>query len=363
MRNATLLLVALVAACSGRQTETPGPAPTPRPETVAEATGADNLPEVILPDSQLTDADRAAIRIERLEISVDPSVIREGETAALSLGAFDEAGERVQGASGQLFVVGQAAEITGSGDGVVGLGPGEARITVLIEIPASAAGPARTLREEALLEVLPARVTSLDITLPSTYLYAGARYLASSEARSEFGIRPDADVRWSSSNEAVVRVGAGGTMVAVAPGTSWIEAASEGVTTSAEVRVVANPIRRLRLDPLETNLRTGDVVHFSARALDAAGTEVSGCPDQLVRRPGRRQWPGGGDRRCAGYVRGRCPGTVPGDSQHRVRFRSSRSGGVAATSAPRRDPEGTRYGAARSGRDHRSMGIRGHGWP
>ncbi|MBT8461455.1 MAG: Ig-like domain-containing protein [Gemmatimonadetes bacterium] len=278
MRKATLLLAVLVAACSGRQAEPAGPAPTPRPETVAEATGADNLPEVILPDSQLTDEDRAAIRIERLEIGVDPAVIREGETAVLSLGAYDEAGERVEGASGQLFVVGQAAEITDTGDTVVGRSPGEARITVLVEVPASASGPARTLREEALLEVLPARVTSLELVLPAASLYAGARYLASSTARSDTGVRSDADVRWSSSDESVVRIGAGGTMVAGSPGTARIEVTSEGITTGADVSVVANPIRQLRLDPLEASLRAGDVVHFSARALDAGGMEVPDAP-------------------------------------------------------------------------------------
>jgi hypothetical protein len=86
------------------------------------------------------------------------------------------------------------------------------------------------------------------------------------------------DVIWSSSDESVVRIGAAGTMVAVSPGTARIEAVAEGVAAGADVRVVSNPIRRLRLDPLEMSLRTGDVVHFSARALDVNGTEVSDAP-------------------------------------------------------------------------------------
>ena len=279
MRNtAALLLVALAAACSGKQAGPQGPAPAPQSEAVAEASGADDLPGATLPEAPLTDEDRAALRIERLEIRVEPVSIREGETAELTMGAYDADGEPVTGASGQLFVVGQAAEITEDGGAVLGRGPGEARITMLVEVPASAAGPARTLREEAVLEVLPARVASLDLVLPAASLYAGARYMASFTARSEFGPRPDARVRWSSSDEFVVRMGAGGTMIAGAPGTARIEATSEGITTGAEVRVVANPIRRLRLDPLEASLRAGDVVHFSARALDAAGLDVPDAP-------------------------------------------------------------------------------------
>jgi len=279
MRNtAALLLVALAAACSGKQAEPQGPTPTPRPETVAEATGADNLPEVTRPETDLTDEGRAALRIERLEIRVEPSSIREGQTAALTMGAYDAAGEPVTGASGQLFIVGNAAEITDDGSAVLGRGPGEARVTVLVEVPASASGPARTLREEAILEVLPARVTSLVLDLPAASLYSGARYLASFTASSDVGPRPDASVRWSSSDESVVRIGGGGTMVAGRLGTARIEASSEGTTTGAEVRVVANPIRRLRLDPLEASLRAGDVVHFSARALDVGGMEVPDAP-------------------------------------------------------------------------------------
>ena len=279
MKNRTsLLLVALFLGCSGRQAEPEGPAPTPRPESVAEARGVDELPEVVLPEAELTDGERAALRVDRLEIEVEPASIREGEAATLTLGAYDAAGERVTGASGQVFVVGRAAEIAGDGASVVGRTPGEARVTVLVEIPASSAGPARTLREEAILEVLPARVTSLVLRLPTDDLFAGARYQASWEAQSNIGPREDAEVMWASSNLSVARVGAGGTLTALSPGTAVIEATSEGVTAEAEVRVIANPVRRLRLDPLETELRTGDVVHFSARALDGGGREVRNAP-------------------------------------------------------------------------------------
>ena len=279
MRKLTsLLMVGLLASCSGRQAEPQGTAPVSGAETAAGAADADGGAAATLPQVELTDEDRAALRVERLEIRVEPTSIREGETAALTLGAYDAAGERVLGAAGQVFVVGEAAEISGDGSEVLGRRPGTGRVTVLLEVPASPSGPARTLREEALLEVLPARVSRIDLVLPAADLYSGARYLASSEAWSAIGPRPDLDVIWSSSNESVVRIGAAGTMFAVSPGTARIEAVAEGITAGAEVRVVSNPIRRLRLDPLEASLRTGDVVHFSARALDVNGMEVPDAP-------------------------------------------------------------------------------------
>jgi hypothetical protein len=279
MRKVTVLLVtALVAGCSGRQAGPQGPAPAPRPETVAEVEGADQLPTVSVPQAGLTEEDLAALRIERLEIRVEPTSIREGETATLTLGAFDAAGEQVKGASGQLFVVGRSAEITEDRSAVLGRSPGEARVTVIVEVPASAAGPARTLRREAVLEVLPARVSRLDLDLPATPMYAGVRYPASCRAWSDVGPRPDADVQWTSSDESTVQVGAGGILLAVSTGRARIQATSEGITAAADVQVVANPIRDLRLEPLESRERAGDVVHFSATPVDSRGTEVPDVP-------------------------------------------------------------------------------------
>jgi len=278
MRNAAWLWLAVaVAACSGRQAEPQGAALPPRPETVAEATGAQNLPEVEAP-AEMTEEQRQTLRVDRLEIQVEPATIRVGERAALVLGAYDAAGNRVTGASGQLFVIGRAAEITGDGDSVVGLSPGEARVAVLVEIPASPAGPARTLRQEALLEVRPAQVTRLDVALPAADLYAGARYLAHATAQTDFGPRSDADIRWTSTDESVVRVSAGGSVLAVMPGTARVEATSEGVKSGVPVRVVANPIRSLRVDPMEAAMKAGDVVHFSARAFDSDGGPVADAP-------------------------------------------------------------------------------------
>jgi hypothetical protein len=89
-------------------------------------------------------------------------------------------------------------------------------------------------------------------------------------------------------------------MYAVSPGTARIEAEADGTIAEADVRVVSNPIRRLQLEPPETSVRTGDVVHFSARALDGGGTEVPGAPvEWSVSRVGAAQIAATVDRRGA----------------------------------------------------------------
>jgi len=276
MKHSAWLLLAAVAtamACSGQHAQPGGPTPAARAAAAGAAAEAEPAPR-----TELTDEERAALRIERIEISVEPSTLHEGETAVLHVAALDAAGEPVHGASGQLFVVGQAARISDGGDAVVALTPGEARVTVLVEIPASEAGAARSIRQEVHIEVLPAPVTVVEVDVPASALYAGVRYTASARARSEVGPREDAAVRWSSSDESTVRVGAEGMLMPVVPGRALIRAEAEGVTGDAEVRVVANPVRRLSLDPLEASLRTGDVMHFSAHPLDGAGGEVPDAP-------------------------------------------------------------------------------------
>jgi len=266
-----------LSACAG-QAPPEGPAPAPRPETVEEAIGAGRQPQVSLPEAGLTEEERAALRVARLEVRVDPAVVHEGEKASLALAAWDSAGERVTGVPAQLFVRGQAARMLPDGAVLEGAQPGEATVVVLVEVPAFADRPARSVRAEAPITVIPAPVKRVELVLPEGGMYAGARYRAYVTAWSDVGPRPDAEVRFASSNEDVARVTDFGTVTALSPGSATIEATAEGVSAALLVRVVENPIRHLHMEPLQADLRAGDVVHFFAEALDAAGLAVPDAP-------------------------------------------------------------------------------------
>ena len=269
---AWLLLVA--AGCSAHQAGPRGASPTPASSRTTPA-GVDTASARAL---DLTGEERAALRIERVEIEIEPSTLREGETAALRWFAYDAAGEPVRDAAGQLYVEGRAVEITADEGAVIGRRPGVALVAVVFEIPASDAGPARSVRQEAAVEVLPAPVSGIELELPGGALYAGIRYVARARAVSDFGPRRDAVIEWSSSDEDVIGVRPKGFLMPVAPGEARIRVEAEGVVSEAEVTVVRNPVRGLTIDPLEASFRTGDVLHLSATALDVEGRALPDAP-------------------------------------------------------------------------------------
>jgi hypothetical protein len=276
MKRATFLLaVTALAACSGQRTQE-GPDSTPRPESISEATG--EIQEVTMPEPELTDAERTALRVDRIEVAVKPAAIHEGDTARLEVRVRDAASAPVTGVMAQVFVRGRVAEISDDGRMLFGRDPGEGSVIVRVEAPAANGEPARTITGEAPIQVLAAVVTRLDVGAPASDLYAGARYPLSVEAYSDIGPRSDAAVLWRSSDESVARVSGHGSVLAVAPGAARIEASADGVTSGIDVRVVDNPIRSLAVQPAEADVRAGDVLHFSADALDANGLEVTDAP-------------------------------------------------------------------------------------
>ena len=88
--------------------------------------------------------------------------------------------------------------------------------------------------------------------------------------------RPDVNVSWKSLSPAIAKVDSAGVVTGLAAGTARIQAAADSATGEITVRVVADPVRRLAINPGTTTVRTGDVVRFAAVARDAAGKPVTG---------------------------------------------------------------------------------------
>lgn len=110
-------------------------------------------------------------------------------------------------------------------------------------------------------------------------LYAGARQPFTAAVTDAAGLdRKDAQVKWSSSNPAVASVDAYGVVTAKKAGPVTISATAEQVTGKLVATVAPNPVREIRLTGAAATARTGDVVHFTATALDAAGKPVPDAP-------------------------------------------------------------------------------------
>ncbi len=106
------------------------------------------------------------------------------------------------------------------------------------------------------------------LAVGSTIALYPARYTSDGIPRGE------AEVTWKSLTPAIAKVDVSGMVTAVAPGTAKISASSGQASGEISIRVVADTVRHLAIEPVTTIARTGDVVHFQLTARDAANKPV-----------------------------------------------------------------------------------------
>ncbi len=118
-------------------------------------------------------------------------------------------------------------------------------------------------------------VARLEIMAPKGALAVGGAIALPITAYTADGIpQPSAQYSWKSLTPNVAKVDEVGLVTAVAPGTAKIQASCDKATADGEVRVVADSVRRLTVEPGTASAKTGDVVHFEAAARDAGGKPV-----------------------------------------------------------------------------------------
>jgi hypothetical protein len=121
----------------------------------------------------------------------------------------------------------------------------------------------------------PRPVTRVEITRARKPLFAGTRSRVEAVAYSDAGPRDDVPIEWWSSDSGVVAVGAGGALRAHMAGQAALTATADGVDASVEVEVIENPVRRIVIDPATAHGRVGEVLRWSAEAIDGRDRPVA----------------------------------------------------------------------------------------
>ncbi len=110
-------------------------------------------------------------------------------------------------------------------------------------------------------------------------LYTETSTSFSVEVIDEAGLtRDDVDVELTSSNTAVADFDIFGNLETKRTGRVTVSATAEGVTEQFKVRVLKNPVRSVTLSAEKDEIRTGDVLHFDAQALNRSGRSVEDAP-------------------------------------------------------------------------------------
>ncbi len=120
-------------------------------------------------------------------------------------------------------------------------------------------------------------VAKVEASSVTESLAVGGTALLSATPRSPNGDpRTDVAVHWKSKTPAIAKVDESGMVTGLAPGKATLEATAGPASGNAEVRVVADTVAKISVDPAVASAKTGDVVHFRADAKNASGAAVKG---------------------------------------------------------------------------------------
>ncbi len=240
---------------------------------------------------------------EPTELRVEPAALtlEVGDTAELSAVVTDSAGNAIDRRVVFFSRARRSVGVTPAG-AVEAYRPGEHLLVAMV--PADPDSDDR--RAEMLLSMeIPVTIpwppiSQVEIQPLPANLYAGTETPLGTQAMDASGAERTPDIAWSSSDESVARVTAHGGLMLVGAGSATLTATADEASGSMSVMVRENPAVGLELSAAETEVRTGDVVWFEARAVDGSGAEVPDYPVQFstfVRTPENLIAPG-----AAGFV-------------------------------------------------------------
>ncbi len=219
-----------------------------------------------------------AADVASLEASPASVVVERGASVPFSVRALDASGNEIDV---PVRVVGPRGGVTVQGGTLTGVAPGEYEVIATAVLPAGR----EPIQLRVPVEVTWPAVTSVEVQAPDARLYQGTTLAHAATARHADGsVRPDARVRWSSSDPSVATVDGYGNVTAVGTGTVTVRAEFDGAEGSATHRVEAFPGATLSLEGVPAQARTGDVLTLDARVRDARGRVVEDVPVTLSHR-------------------------------------------------------------------------------
>ena len=226
----------------------------------------------------------AGERVVRLVAQPERISLQAGDTAPLSVTAFDEQGTSLSIAARFAFPRNAIGVGFRPEQGRLGLNrivtarlAGEYEIVVTVVLPAQSDKEPPRLRVPVTIS-WPA-IDRVEITADPGTLYAGTTLRHQAAAYHANGTRrPEAGVTWTTSDPSVATVDRFGQVTAQAPGNVTISAAMEGVRSTVGYSVSPFPATELQITGGLDDARTGDVLRFDPRATDASGNVVGDIP-------------------------------------------------------------------------------------
>lgn len=135
------------------------------------------------------------------------------------------------------------------------------------------------VRKEFQIVIKTPPIAEVKIESIPNQVYAGTPVTLKYEVLDKAGMtREDVPVTFQSKNTDIATVNNYGIINTNKAGKVAITATAEGVTNTINLNVVTNPIAKIELSADGDQARTGDVFHFTAKAFDKKGNEVTDAP-------------------------------------------------------------------------------------
>ena len=219
--------------------------------------------------------------IARVVVTPAQPTVTAGDTLRLRAEAVDASGRQVPGAT--VRFMSSSGEGSVDSTGLVTSGStGKMPVTVVATTPGT-----KPVIERLEIRMLPGPAARIDVAPAITKMVAGQRVLLSATSYSAAGDQRTARIQWRSSAPAVLRVGDGGLLTAVAPGRATLTASDGPARATMQVQVIASAIGSVELTPSRVTARQGDVIHFATTVKDRGGAVITGLTPTWLFTPGQ----------------------------------------------------------------------------
>jgi hypothetical protein len=207
--------------------------------------------------AQQASASAPATNVKAVQVSVPIKEAEVGQEVHVTVVATDASGKAVN-EKPSTFFAGPFDIAAVDDDGKVKLfGIGEVTVGAIV-----GGVPALTT-----FMVKPPSVKTIEVTPMKTPLVVGDSLQINAVTRVLNGVpRTGVPINWTSDNASVATVDAGGVVTGVGPGKATITAAAGSASTKTTISVIKSNVRSLSVTSDPKTARTGDVVHFTAKA-------------------------------------------------------------------------------------------------
>ena len=219
---------------------------------------------------------QAGLRVVSLRAEPAELTLEAGQAVTVSVVALDASGNPVD-AFVRLAGPRNGVRVDFRNGTVTGLVAGSYELTASVVLPPGADREVPQLRIP--LTVTWPAIAQVRVERSAGTLYAGTTLAHRAEAvHADGSVRPNAPIRWSSSDPAVASVDRFGNVTAHRPGEVTIMATADNVSREVRHSVAALDLASVELEVSSDRVRTGDVVAITTRAVARDGRALDDVP-------------------------------------------------------------------------------------